>query len=215
MTLCGALPGVRIINWEPMDDKLDEALAQMREAIERDVAAGYDDPKEIVESAVDVFADDLDFQRAAAAAVQMCREALAAHHGAQAEWPVVTDCDRLDCAFDELERNGVVSRQNFSCCGTCGAREIWDEMEERFNAGHPVRGYTFFHVQDTESATEGYGLCLNYGSVDEGEAPALGIAQEVVDSLRRHGLTVHWDGTWSKRIEVELDWKRRRPLEAS
>jgi hypothetical protein len=72
-----------------------------------------------------------------------------------------------------------------------------------------VRGYTFFHMQDTDSATVGYGLFLNYGAVEEGERPALAVAHEVVDALQRHGLKAEWDGNWSKRIRLPLDWKRR------
>ena len=72
-----------------------------------------------------------------------------------------------------------------------------------------VRGYTFYHMQGTESAVAGYGLYLYYGAVEEGEGPALRIANEIVDALQRHGLKTEWDGTWSNAIKVQLDWKRR------
>jgi len=35
---------------------------------------------------------------------------------AQREWPSVTDCDRLDRAFADLNGRGIVARQNFACC---------------------------------------------------------------------------------------------------
>jgi hypothetical protein len=66
-------------------------------------------------------------------------------------------------------------------------------------------------MQDTESAAEGYGLYLNYGAVEEGEKAALRVANEIIDALQRHGLQTEWDGSWSKRIGVTLDWKRRLP----
>lgn len=56
---------------------------------------------------------------------------------------------------------------------------------------------------------EGYGLYLNYGAVEEGEAAALGVANEIVAKLEQHSLRVSWDGRWSRRIRVSLDWKRR------
>ena len=31
---------------------------------------------------------------------------------------------------EPLEAEGVIARQNFTCCGSCGAIEIWDEIEE-------------------------------------------------------------------------------------
>jgi hypothetical protein len=66
-------------------------------------------------------------------------------------------------------------------------------------------------MQDTESAVEGYGLYLNFGAVKKGERPSLRIAHEIVDALQRHGLRTEWDGNWSNRIKVRLDWKRRFP----
>lgn len=74
-----------------------------------------------------------------------------------------------------------------------------------------VRGYTFYHMQGTESAVEGYGLYLYYGAVEEGEGPALRVANEIVDALERQGLNTEWDGTLSNAIEVQLNWKRRLP----
>jgi hypothetical protein len=64
-------------------------------------------------------------------------------------------------------------------------------------------------MQDTQSAAEGYGLYLSYGGVEAGEEPALRVGNELIDALQRHGLKTEWDGNWSKRIAVKLDWKRR------
>jgi len=66
-------------------------------------------------------------------------------------------------------------------------------------------------MQDTEGAADGYGLYLNYGATEEGEQPALRIGNEIIDALQRHGLKTDWDGTWSKRIGIKIDWKRRLP----
>ena len=136
--------------------------------------------------------------------------ALAAHAKAEASWPQFTHCDRLDAAFAALERKGIVARQNFSCCGTCGSTEIWDEMDGARDAGMPVRGYAFYHMQDTERAVDGDGLYLNYGAVEDGEAAALAIGRAIVEGIEAHGLRTDWNGKWSQRIGVSLDWKRRR-----
>lgn len=187
-----------------------EVLEELRGYIKRDVAGGFLPLDEIIESAVDVLAEDADPEVIRLEAVRATTEALEAHVSAQSQWPAVTDCDRLDAAFEQLEELGIISRQNFSCCGTCGAGEIVDEMAAATEQGRKVHGYTFYHAQDTESAVEGYGLCLNYGADQDGEASALEVAQKVVDVLEAHGLATTWDGTWNKRIAVTLDWKRRR-----
>ncbi len=132
------------------------------------------------------------------------------HMKLQASWPQTTDCDRLDLAFAELENNGIICRQDFADCLTCGYAEIWDEVKKVKRTGKTVRGFTFFHQQDTEHAVLDGGIHLGYGSLLDDEKADLAIAGEVVDALRRHGLRVEWADTIKQRIGVQLDWKRRR-----
>jgi hypothetical protein len=120
----------------------------------------------------------------------------------------VTDCDRLDAAFSSLERQGIVARQNWTCCQTCGHAEIADAMEEARQSGE-VRGYTFFHQQDTDSAVEGYGLWLAYGSTEDDDAATVAIGHSVCNALRDAGLSPTWEGVGSKRIALPMNWQRR------
>ena len=187
------------------------APPEMREHIALLVAAGFDAPDDIVESAVDIVEEEENQEVMREHARRLVTEALARHHREQATWPSVTDCDRLDQAFENLEKHEIVSRQNFSDCGSCGVAEIASEMEEVRQRGSPVRGYTFYHMQDTESAAAGAGLYLNYGAWSGREADSLKIAHEIVAALKASGLVVEWDGTYEKRIFVRIDWKKRRP----
>lgn len=127
----------------------------------------------------------------------------------QASRPDVTDCDRLDAAFSEMNEAGIVCRQHFTCCSTCGHSGMWREVDAEGNSGLDVRGYAFYHAQDTDSAMEGNGLWVGHGSVLDDEDANLRIAGEIVDCLRRHGLDASWSGGADKRIEVKMDWKRR------
>lgn len=192
------------------DEQLQKAITEMRGYIERDVAGGFRREEDICTSVVELLSDDYDADELRPHAKRLTREQIQEHLQEQAAWPAQTDCDRLDAAFSELERAGIVARQDFSCCGTCGAGEIWDEMETVSRRGQPVRGYTFYHMQDTEAAVDGRGVYLGYGAVLKGESPALEIAREIVATIQHHGLTVEWDGTWRTRILVRVDWKRRR-----
>jgi hypothetical protein len=193
--------------------ELKEIIADMREYIRRHVAAGFDSPSLIPEATVEVFCDDADDEGLLPIAERLTREAVTSHLREQASWPDVTDCDRLDDAFTELNRGGIVCRQNFTCCGNCGVTEIGDEIRIERARGLAVRGYAFYHMQDTESAAEGYGLYLNYGSVEGGKAAALQVGRSIVEALERHGLAADWNGRVDTRIHVRLDWKRRRALE--
>lgn len=194
------------------NEKFSEAVEYMRNQIRQQIAAGFDEIHQITESAVEVAADGVDPAAFEPIAKRLTQECLEEHFRAQAAWPDRTDCDRLDEAFDELEERGIVCRQNFSCCGTCGSSEIWDEMKATRDAGKTVRGYTFYHMQDTDSAVDGGGLYLGYGATEEGEQAALTVARDVISVLNSHGLETDWNGNWNTRIGVSLDWKRRRPV---
>ena len=188
-----------------------EDFDDLHDFIRMQVAAGYAPADEIIEDAIDVFTDttaDLRALRNAARAIT--DQAITAHVAEQVGWPSVTDCDRLDAAFAELEGIGIVARQHFSCCGTCGAHEIHDEIDQAEKAGRPARGFTFFHVQDTEQAIAGESLYLSYGSVQADRADAIAIGHEVVDVLGRHGLSPAWNGKHAHRIRLPLSWQRRR-----
>jgi len=187
-----------------------DKIGWLSEMIRRDVASGFYDEDTVLTNAIASFEDELDPDDLRREAQRLLRVALAEHAEAERSWPARTDCDRLDDAFAALEAKGVISRQHFSCCGTCGSAEIWDEINAAHNAGGATRGYAFYHMQDTESAAEGGGLYLNYGACEEGEEAALGIAKEIVTQIEAEGLQVNWDGSFSKRIGVTLDWKRRR-----
>lgn len=187
------------------------AFDELHEFIRVQVWAGYAPVDQIVEEAVEVFAESArDLATLRKAAQVVADQTIAAHRAEQMTWPATTDCDRLDAAFAELELSGIVARQHFSCCGTCGAHEIHDEMELRRKAGLPTRGFTFFHMQDTEHAIAGDSLYLSYGSVDRDREASIAIGHEVVAALVRHGLSPAWNGKLAHRIALPLVWQRRR-----
>jgi hypothetical protein len=130
---------------------------------------------------------------------------LAAHLDAQAGWPERTDSDRLTDAFRALDLAGIVAREDFACCQSCGSTEIGDEVGD----GQPVRGYVFYHGQDAVGAARGGDLWLAYGSFDE-RIGAARIGDEIVAALRGAGLEVDWSGDENQRIVVRLRWRKRR-----
>jgi len=181
---------------------------ELHDFVKVQVAAGYASLDDIVDEAVEVFAGALpDPQALRAAAAAVTEQAISAHVRDQAEWPDTTDCDRLDAAFAELDQLGILARQHYSCCGTCGSNDIRIELGQVTAA----RGFTFFHIQDTEHAVGGEFLYLSYGSATADRSDAVAIGREVVDALSRHGLRPSWDGRHVNRIGLALTWQRRRP----
>ncbi len=189
-----------------------EDFDDLHELIRTHVSAGYETEGEIVANAVELFIENGASPAAVLTAARaIADQAAAAHAEEQAGWDGPTDCDRLDAAFAELEAGGIVARQHFSCCGTCGSTEIDGEMEVAAKAGLGVRGFTFFHVQDTEHAVAGESLYLSYGSRSRDQTESVAIGHDVVATLTRHGLTPAWNGRFAHRIALPLTWRRRRP----
>lgn len=187
---------------------------QLQDSVLLAVRGGFDSRETIIETEIDNWRDDWQgddysfdvWKRHIAYTVDVLMKR---HYTEQQTWLHETDCDKLDEAFAELDRCGIVARQNFSCCQSCGHTEIQDEILEAQDY-RPIQGYVFFHQQDTEHATDNDRLYLAYGGAIEGEIHALEVAQEVVATLRKAGLTVEWNGLIHKRIAVKMTWQRRR-----
>src|SRR5690348_7266355 len=104
-------------------------LDDLREYLRVQVSAGFDPLPVVIDGAVDVFADTtLSPEDLRGAATAIADQLVAAQLTDQSSWPQVTDNDRLDSAFATLDLGGIVARQNFRCCQTCGSNDIHDEM---------------------------------------------------------------------------------------
>jgi hypothetical protein len=194
-----------------MPDLPDNLQNEAREYLQKQVRLGFSDLATLPHDSGEVFADNADPADIEAFSRATLQDILIDYRAHQERWPAKTDCDRLEAAFIELEAHGIVARQNFWCCGTCGLAAIGDEIEQVLNIGLDIRGYTFYHERDSEAAVDGRGIFLYYGAVNRGENHALGIAREIQEILQGHGFATDWGGTSSKRIGVAMDWKRRQP----
>lgn len=191
-----------------MNKELNTAL---HDHIHLHVRAGYDDRETIIGATVHGFRDDYeDTHELRRLVARLTDSALAQHHAEQRTWTHETDCDKLDEAFAELDRVGIVARQNFTCCQTCGHTEIGYEIDGA-QEYRTVRGYVFFHSGDTEHVLGNDKLYLAYGTPNGKDDDAVQIAYEVVATLRRYGLSVEWNGLIQKRICIRnIHWQRRR-----
>lgn len=189
---------------------MDSILADMRSFIAGRVREGFDSFEEIVEGAMEYALDEYDEENLEPEILRLTTEALETHQKEQSNWKLPTDCDRLEEAFAALNRQGIVARQQFSCCNNCGHTEIWDEIEEA-EEEQPVEGYVFYHFQSTERAIEAGTLYLTYGCVAEDEAALIRVAQKIVAELQQAGLKVSWQGDGGYAIIVEdMVWRKRR-----
>jgi hypothetical protein len=178
--------------------------------IETQVRAGFEEREAIIEMAIDQMIDQYALEWLDEHVPAVVDQMLQKHFVEQRSWNHETDCDRLDEAFAELDRHGVIARQNFSCCQTCGHAEISTEIEETASM-RPVHGYVFYHQQDTDTVIEEGYLYLAYGAVSGREDESVAVGYEIVDALERAGLEVAWNGSIRKRIRISnIQWQRRR-----
>lgn len=191
---------------DPTDDEVREDI---RRVVTSMVASGFKSRADIVQAIEDVAGDADDPEPFVAFGMEELNAEMTRQQAREATWSGPSDCDLLDQAFADLEQSGIVARQDFTCCGTCGVAEIGDEIDKLEESGTKARGYTFYHTQDTESAVEGYGLYLNYGDVEGTKEGSAAIGREIASKLQSLGLKVDWDGALSKRIGVKLTWRRR------
>jgi hypothetical protein len=187
-----------------------EAPEDLREFIAHRVREGFESAHEIVENAHDWASDKYERDDLLPEIKRLTAELVAAHQAEQVGWGPTTDCDRLDQAFAALNRQGIVARQDFSCCNNCGFTEIWDEVEEA-EMQHPVEGYVFYHLQFTERAIKTGQLLMAYGCLDEDPEALQRVGNKIVSELRRAGLNASWGRTVGHPIVVEgMVWGRRR-----
>jgi hypothetical protein len=191
---------------ESVENEKRDPETEIREWIARAVNGGFESDEDIIRTAAEMMEDehpDEDFEFLIR---RVLAEELKRHRAHARTWPETTDCDRLDRAFAALEQQGIAARQNFTCCQNCGHAEIWEECDALPRA----RGYTFFHMQDTESAAEGQGLYLAYGATADSDEARIAVGHAVVRALTDAGLSPQWNGEINRRISVPMDWKKRR-----
>ncbi|MFI8323122.1 DUF6891 domain-containing protein [Streptomyces sp. NPDC085529] len=190
----------------PVVPELPDAVREELEGRVRQLLrCGYDDRGQLAEAAEEylVSGDDRPVSREQAEALvdRLWLERVAESAG----WEGVTDPERLTAAFAGLERAGIVAREHFTCCRTCGTAEIGAE-----EGADEARGFVYFHRQCTETAADGGPLHLLYGGFDGTTDTTAAVGAEVAEALRCQGLAVEWDGDPQAAILVTgLNWRRR------
>lgn len=215
------------------DASRDELRDRLRSAVRGELRLARRGHEEILETCRDVYLEDECPEDEWDAFVQFAAEeidrAAAALDSEMARWPDETDCDRLDRVERALRDRGILLWQVSPCCDTCTTSELPDRIDA-IDGRYPgfrdrVRGYAFFIDQNMpENLADGsrVSVYLGYGwfSPDGSnvapqvyEKNALGIGQEVCECLRNEGFKPNWDGDFSRKISVLLNWQRRSLLE--
>jgi len=160
---------------------------------------------EVYDAVVDEVKDVAEAQALTDAFLASATEELVA---ASSTWPSMTDFDRLQAAFSDLERADLVVVQ--ACDDHWAADEV---LQAGAAEGRPPRGVVFFTHTDVWHAVEHGMLELNVWHGDSANVAASDeLLVEVTGVLERHGLTSLFD---EGRLEVTLSWQRRPQLETN
>ena len=176
----------------------------VREFTRSNVRAGLLDDQRLYDEVVLAITTELphhadDADQVAAAWIGEAREELRRE---QAQWPEVTDYERLQQSFADIEALDVVVLQ--------GVDDHWvakAELDRRGTEGRLPRGVAWFTPPDVWHAVDEGMLEVNlwHGSTANA-APGDPLLDEVVAVFARHGLEAHFD---EGRIEVSAHWRRR------
>ena len=139
---------------------------------------------------------------------EYARSEFQAKREAEATWPPVTDCNRLDAAFDALNGMGIIALHNAGYTISDGISDVAEVLAE--SDRDKVKGYCFYHEQDVERAVNGHGLSLAYGDIADAATGSRAIGELVKAELVRRGFVVEWDGDEEQRIDLpRIVWQRR------
>ncbi|MCI9889610.1 hypothetical protein JT358_14260 [Micrococcales bacterium 31B] len=223
-------------------DSLEQSAPFDVAAVERDarasVAIGYEDREDLAYRLCDEYEVTCDDQVIGRIVDRVWKERL----DEQKTWvDGDSDYQRVARAFATLNSQGIVARENFSCCNTCGTSEIDAERSRQAGRadgyGYRESQYVFFHQQDAQRLVdEPAQLFLTYSAwrltrdadpellaaAAAGDAAARKqlrrvtdgqVGERVAEALRAEGLTVRWDGNPNARLAVDIrTW--RKPLPA-
>ena len=174
------------------------------DAIRKWVWSGFYSPDEVNGMIDDILEADADEQMLRAAVAPEFARKTEAEKG----WPAVTDCDRLDAAFDALASRGVLCLHNAGYTMSDGHGDASDQLSREPKGKY--FGYAFYHGQDVERVIDGGGLMIAFDHVDGDVPDKAKVGAALKEELERVGFAIEWDGTVGQRINIpKFDWKRR------
>lgn len=214
-----------------------EDLGDLQALVRSRLVPGFAERDEVESDARD-WAEDLGLSPEEA--VVEVRRSWEARSAAEREWTDTGDYGRLRGAFDELSADGVLALMNFSCCTRCATQAVDDERTPDPDREGWYKflewAYVFFHEQDAERLADddpvlylGYSGFRPHPTLPDSLLDAMSagdldaehcayertetlLAQQIVDTLQRHGLDVTWSGSRLDRIAVRItSWRKPLP----
>ena len=91
---------------------------------------------------------------------------------------------KINKAFKELNKLGIVAKKNWTCCTTCGHYELKN-----------IKNYVFYHWQDNDNLKESGQCNLRHKLEEKNKSLVLNI-------LNKNGLKAVWNYSNNRTIEI-------------
>lgn len=178
------------------------------EQLDKDICFGFENANELFESISEMFHDVEDYDE-----VWLKKEIetrLKKHQTESLTWEKPTDFEKLAKAFDELNKQGIVSLHKAGYTRQDGENDCLEIIEELKALNIKVKGYCYYHTQDLERAIGNEKmLFIGYDSYNQEDKLAEEVAQDIVKMLKHNGLHPKWNGSLNSRIEVlDINWQK-------
>lgn len=119
---------------------------------------------------------------------------------------------KMGVAFRAMRSEGLVARQNFSCCNNCAGFELATDLKAKpQDVKDAFKGCAFYTKQAARSRDFRFfdGLYISYGPLGVSGEREYGLPTEEVGvivkrCLEQAGLEVEWDGSPETRIFVRF-----------
>lgn len=100
----------------------------------------------------------------------------------------MTDKELFNKIFRALRKKGIVAKQNFLCCQSCGWAELGSQLGDNYEGT-----IVFYHNQDYDSF-EGKELTRKIYLAWHGKA------EDIIEEFEKEGFKVEWNGSEHERI---------------
>jgi len=99
--------------------------------------------------------------------------------------------------FKNLRKKGILARQNFSCCGSCGSYELFNYIKDTDKIG-----YVFWHHQENKSFKKHGEVFLHFSSKSDDDAETIKIGKTIVEEIIKLNLPYEWNESASECIHI-------------
>lgn len=168
---------------------------------------GFYDNEEINEIIEDMFFDeelDEDFIE------KEIEKAIDLKSQEEKNWDEITDCDRLDEAFKELNSYSFITLHNAGYTIQDSAKDAIEVHRYLTDKEEMVYGFCFYNTMDIENAINDNYLEIGYGEFIGEELKTAKIAEDIVFILEKHGLKTEWSYSIKDRIKIKpIKWQKR------